>query len=145
MTDTLRPPTLPDEDIVDISDPTRPAVGRFRLNGQTYLFAPAIPLANYAKLADLQTKVGATFDNLDALWALWSLVMPPESVEQLRAAAADMWNPVDDQDMIRIQRHMMETWGKGQRTPPQPSSTGSDAEPSGPTSTDGAQPEDSTP
>jgi len=145
MTDTLRPPTLPDEDIVDISDPNRPAVGRFRLNGQTYQFAPAIPLASYAKLADLQTKVGATFENLDALWQLWALVMPPESVAQLQAAASDMWNPVDDQDMVRIQRHMMETWGKGQRTPPSPSSTGSDAEPSGPTSTDGAPPEESTP
>jgi hypothetical protein len=145
MTETLPPPNVDDEDIIDISDPTRPKVGKFKLNGKVYLFAPAVPLVNFAKLADLQRKVGDEFRDLDALWELWGLVMPPESVAQLKAAAADMFNPVDHRDMIRIQRHMVETWGKDQTGPSTPSSTGSDGEPSGSTSTDGAQPEASTP
>lgn len=145
MTETLPPPNIDDEDIVDISDPNRPKVGKFKLNGKIYLFAPAVPLVNFAKLADLQRKVGDEFRDLDALWELWGLVMPPESVAQLKAAAADMWNPIDTGDMIRVQRYMVETWGKGRTAPSEPSSAGSGAEPSGSTSTDGAQPVESTP
>lgn len=138
--------TLPDSDIVDLSNPDRPAgLVPFRLYGHVYHFAAAAPLENFAAMAKLQTEVGVNFENLDILWQLWGLVMPAESVERLRARAADINDPVDDGDMVRLQNFMLETWGKGRRKPPASSSDGSNGATTGMSSTDGAPPAASPP
>jgi hypothetical protein len=126
-----------DNEVMDFSSRRRKIL--FRVDDDVFEAAPSIAAElaiDYAEKAEVLTEAGATTrQQLEVIHALFRMVLFPESADRFIARLSDQRNPIGHDQIQRITQWLFAEYGLRPTVSDSASSTGSESQDAGTTST----------
>lgn len=136
MTEPTTRAVAVNDDIMDFSSPRQ--LIKFRVDGDVFEATPTIAAELALDYAGLMDELGDTVDvkqQKDLLHALFRMILLPESADLFIARLSDQRNPIGNEQIQRITQWLFSEYGMRPTTPDSASSTGSESQDAGTSST----------